>query len=487
MVMSKPIKHIVVLGDDVHAWSAAAYLSASLVKQGVDITVIESAQVSAGPMIYSMGVEAHEFHRRLQINEADLMTHIGGAYKYGTAFHDWLRDGERIVDTYSPVGEMMNRVHFHHYLSHLRELGHELSIEAFSISSMAALAGKFAHPKPGSLLDKLEYTYQLHGPNYLKFLKFFCGNRGVKTRSAELVDARRDTDNGNILALVFESGAELAADFYIDASSSQALLIGGVLAEPFTQTASLGGYDTELVSVEEVRSSTPLLNEMSRQKSAWVNEIALPGLRQRTMRFNSQQQERKTSDASHRSGLQSTKLAGWRAKPWSYNCLAIGDAATYLEPVYRSPIQLTHSALELWLSLYPATHSYQSLAEEYNRLTLMAFAHTRDVHALVLSFNEGLANNLPDSLHHRLTLFKETGRVAFYEADVLDMQQWAALLMRFGIWPQRTDVTLPSNDEQTLLGTLQRRRDQIEAAVSGMPKHDDLLAAIRQHKTQQAR
>jgi len=84
------------------------------------------------------------------------------------------------------------------------------------------------------------------------------------------------------------------------------------------------------------------------------------------------------------------------------------------------------------------------------------------------------------TLAHRLSLFQNTGRVAFYESDVLTESQWVNLFACFDFWPHYYDPLsngLAVRDAQGFLEELQSRN---EAYVKTMPNHDQLLNAIRQ-------
>ena len=107
-----------------------------------------------------------------------------------------------------------------------------------------------------------------------------------------------------------------------------------------------------------------------------------------------------------------------RSAPWSGNCLALGLAAGFLEPLESTSIHLIQSGIARFLSMLPRRGATATMAGEFNRQARFEWESVRDF--LILHYAANVrqgepfwdrcrAMPLPDSLAARLDLFRATG------------------------------------------------------------------------------
>lgn len=481
--MNTEIQHIAIIGGDLHAWTLATGLLLGLGKN-IQITVIADIQAEV-PGVTCLDLSAHAFHRKLGIQEQALVADFGASYCFGNRYcgfkeHDF-------TFTYSPVGEILDRINFHDYLSYLKQFDSSVEYANFSIASIAANENKFTHPQPNTAIEHLDYSIQLDRFRYMSFLQSSAKNNGVKHLKASVVSSVRD-DVGNIENLQLTNGESIKCDFVFDCVG----LISGAEVCVSDQEDALQDLsktikqNRELAWVCETKSETKVLRHCQKYPQGYLQRSYLPGLVYHQFFFD----EKSNSDAEIMAYLQENIAVippgssifkqhkpGINLKPWRHNVLAIGKAAAYVGQLLFNELLHTQTALERWLRMYPSKGGNDLLAIEYNRCTVLEYQHVHDVHCLILSADY---EQCAETLQYRVSLFENTGRVAFYENDVLEKHQWINLLIESGLWPKRSDPLLNALPLEKLSSRLFEIAAQNKKMAESFPKHDNLLQAIRE-------
>jgi tryptophan halogenase len=476
--MSSEIKNIVIVGGDIHAWTIATGLLVGVGKH-VTISVIDDAPTEL-PGVTSLDIPAHVFHRKLGLKEQALVANLGGAYCLGNSYTG--SENRESVYTYSPVGEMLNRVEFHDYVGRLRDTNKEVFFGDYSIAAVAAKENRFTHPQPDTPFKNLDYAMQLDTLRYKHFLRSSALANGVEHILSTVKSVSLD-ELGNTKKIVLNSNDEIDCDFIFDCLGS---LNSDQEMAAFRDLSNTILEDRQLAWVRETKSPTPILRRCEKHPQGWLQRSFLPGGEYLRFSFDSSN----SSDEDIHSYVQgllglipaglsefSSNKPGFNLTPWHGNVLSIGKAAGYVGNFLFNDLFHTHTALERWLRMYPSKVGSALLAQEYNRCAQMEYEHVHDVHCLIT----GVAKEaLPQTLKHRISLFKSTGRVAFYESDVLEKHQWVNLMIESGIWPDRSDPMLNTLSMEKLRLQLSDIAVRNKKIAQSFPEHDQLLQAIRQ-------
>jgi tryptophan halogenase len=114
------------------------------------------------------------------------------------------------------------------------------------------------------------------------------------------------------------------------------------------------------------------------------------------------------------------------------------------------------------------------LAEEYNRVALDELTNLRDYQALRYAlagrregiFWENLAQaKRPESLQGRIDLFREFGRFARGDHQILRQDDWVSSFLNFGFWPSSYDPIADMIDEERMKTDLERFRNEVQEAA----------------------
>ena len=80
--------------------------------------------------------------------------------------------------------------------------------------------------------------------------------------------------------------------------------------------------------------------------------------------------------------------------------------------------------------------------------------------------------SLPESLVHKMELFKSAGRVFRYEDELFSKPSWVAVLLGQGIMPNTVDPIISTLPEQQLEKSLGSMHHAMQTAATNMPSHN---------------
>jgi tryptophan halogenase len=178
---------------------------------------------------------------------------------------------------------------------------------------------------------------------------------------------------------------------------------------------------------------------------------------------------------------------GRRPEPWLRNCVALGDAAAMVEPLEWTNLHLAHSAIDRLVAMMPDRDCASVELWDFNRQCAAETDRVRDFLALHYAASDrteplwrGLRDAAPPaSLAHTLGLFRERGRLPFYEEETFGRDSWLAVLLGQGVVPAHVDplidVVPPSDSERAMAAM----RDAISRQVPALPTQAQFLASIQ--------
>jgi tryptophan halogenase len=172
---------------------------------------------------------------------------------------------------------------------------------------------------------------------------------------------------------------------------------------------------------------------------------------------------------------------------WEGNCVAIGLAGGFLEPLESTSIFLIQAAVMDLANLMPVPGRPidPRLAAEFNRLSSLQYDRVRDFLLLhyIANAREGQplwdhmrAMTLPDTLAHKIALFEESAAAPGYLYGLFSRDSWLSVLIGQGIEPQghsRLADRLSLEETEQRLADLRAR---IEAGLGTAPPHEEFIA-----------
>src|SRR5579862_4366929 len=175
---------------------------------------------------------------------------------------------------------------------------------------------------------------------------------------------------------------------------------------------------------------------------------------------------------------------GRRRKFWNRNCVAIGLAAGFLEPLESTSIALIQNAIGRLLELFPDRDFHPMLEAEFNRQSEQEFERVRDFIILHYAFSKRTDSalwdycrgmSLPDSLKFKIDLFRARGRPAIYDGEGFKEPSWIAIYNGLNVTPQAYDSLVDRRSEADIRSLLEERRTALRRIVETMPTHEQFI------------
>jgi tryptophan halogenase len=171
---------------------------------------------------------------------------------------------------------------------------------------------------------------------------------------------------------------------------------------------------------------------------------------------------------------------GQRLKQWSKNCVAIGLSSGFLEPLESTSIHLIQRSAIRLLRMFPQVRIEQSDIDEYNKQSRFDIETIRDfiiLHYCVTNrkdtpFWRYCRNmEIPETLAHRIRLFKETGRVFRLHNELFAENSWLQVMLGQGIVPDQYHPVVDVMDAEELDRFLKDVKSNVDTTVAQLPEH----------------
>ncbi len=455
-------RSIVVLGRDAPLWLAANVLHAALRPAGVTVTAIELPSQLHSSDIYATlpGIEA--LHNRLGLDEVDLLRGTRGAFSLGQNFIDLLGGGGKFFNAYGSYGAPIEGSDFFAHWAKAHDAGLAVALEDFSLTAAAARQGRVMIPDEASeAYGRADYGYHLPAIAYAGGLKSVATRTGISAMSANHIAVDRD-DAGDVLAIIAD-GRSVAGDLFIDATGTDAALIGMTLDVAQESWRAHFPVDRVFAARGPAFAPIPTYAELRAWHGGWTalhpGQAATHIVHAYTSGLMDDDDALRGAGAA--SGLTPVDAVlrpsdpGRRERAWAYNCVAIGAAACALDPIHNLDLHAIQLGLINLLTCFPVGGNAGASRDEYNRIMRSSFERLRDYQAAFYAFapwpglfwHGGREAVSPPTLAHIIATFRARGELPPMEDESIPADHWRAQLTGMEImpesWPPRIDATTP--------------------------------------------
>lgn len=497
------IKKIAIIGGGTSGWLAANHLGQVLKgRPGLSISVIESPDI---PIIGVGEGTVPSIRKSLQsfgISESEFIRTCDVTFKQSIKFVNWLDQTRH------------GKHNFYHHLFDIINLHQGDAVSAW----LAEQSGHFADfispqhlaceaakaPKQITTPEYagvLGYAYHL---NAAKFAKLLAKNAIEKFNVEHLLTTVHDVclgEDGAIESLQTEQG-NLSFDFYIDCSGFESILLAKALKVPFISKAQQLFIDTALVAQIPTQPAEviPPYTKATAHQAGWIWDIALTqrrgtGFVYSSGHMNQAEAERKfdyylggkLADIPHR---KITMTVGYRQQFWVKNCVALGLAQGFLEPIEATSILLTDFSARFIAERFPANiDDVDYLAKRFN--DTVGYAWERVVEFAKLHYclsdrtdsafwlDNQRQETIPEPLKERLNMWKSFSPIeedfpSKFEVFNLDNYLYVLYGMKYPTQPHDRELITKAN-LNVYLKKISKIKHQM---MDGLPEHRELIDKI---------
>ena len=370
--MGKPIRRVLVVGGGTAGWIAAGYLARRLGAPGADavsVSLVESADIG------TIGVGEGSFSSvklaftALGVDEPWFLKEASATFKQGNKFVDW---GETPQD---------GRHSFYYGFSFPTPARSGIDLipywllgaagdVPFGVAMGPQHAVCEARRGPKRITDQPyfgpeEYAYHFDAGKLAKVLGKVGEGLGVRRLIGTVRSVEQD-ETGAIVSVTTPEQGAIEADLFIDCTGFSARLIGQALGSPFKDMGGVLFQDSALaMQTPYAQPGGPLASATisTAHEAGWTWDIGLENRRGVGYVYSGRHTDDVRAEAVLRAylgaaadGLTARKLTfkvGYREDQWINNCVAIGLAGGFLEPLESTGIFMIGAASDLLSEVFP--------------------------------------------------------------------------------------------------------------------------------------
>lgn len=513
--MRRKIESIVIVGGGTAGWLTAGIVAARhkerIARGTLSVTLVESPDIPILGVGEGTWPTMRATLEAMGVSETEFFRQCDAAFKQGAKFAKWTTGA---ADDYYyhplmlPHGfTQLNLVP--HWLRHSDQVSFCDAVSAQGRICEANLAPKaITTPEYQALAN---YAYHLDAGKFATFLTNHCTKvLGVKHILANVREVLQTAD-GDIAAVQIDGDRRVDGDLFIDCTGFSALLLGKTLGVPFVPCNDSLFCDRALaVQVPYETDDAPVASHTisTAQSAGWIWDIGLPtrrgtGYVYSSAHIDEAQAQRELAayvgPGADTLNYRTIKInAGHRARFWERNCVAIGVAAGFLEPLEASAIVLIELSAKIVAEQLPACREVMDIvAKRFNETTLYRWGRIIDFLKLhyVLTKRTDTAfwrdivdeATISERLRDLMTLWRYQSPWIFDEFDRVEevfpaaSYQYVLYGMNFATEVVPEDVIASSERARKLIAD----NDNVTRKMAqALPRHRDLLNKIRDYGLQ---
>jgi tryptophan 7-halogenase len=388
-MISGTVKNIVILGGGSAGWLTAGVIAAehhANKPDGIKITLIESPDVAAIGVGEGTWPSMRSTLSKMGVSETDLFRECDASFKQGAKFAKWVT-GSQDDYYYHPL-VLPQGFYEADLVTNWQPLRDKISFtDAVCCQGVLCDAGKapkqITTPEFASVAN---YAYHLNSTKLGQFLQKHCTEKLGVNHVLDHVIRVKSKENGDIAALETKANGDIEGDLFIDCSGLHSLLMGKHFQIPFVSKKHILFNDTALaVQVPYASEDSPIASHTisTAQSAGWIWDIGLPTRKGVGIVFSSAhisddmaseelrkyiEQSLSPEKAADLSFRKITINPGHHETFWHRNCVAVGMAAGFLEPLEASALVLVEASAAMISNELPATRDVMDIvAKRFNQ------------------------------------------------------------------------------------------------------------------------
>ena len=498
------INAILIVGGGAAGWLTAGILAARY-GQTLAITLIESSDVPIIGVGEGSWPSLRNTLRDMGISEIDFFNECDASFKQGVKFINWRSSNEPHVYYHPfslPIGFLERNI-----ASAWLASGQQGAF-ANAVCAQEYLCEKNLAPRTADTAEyksHLNYGYHLDAGKFVTFLSRHCKEvLGVK-HVIGTIDKVNQDDNG-ITSIEIQKHdddkQQLHADLFIDCSGLKSLLLGETLGATFIDKSDQLFIDSAIAVQAPYDSETaPILpyTIAHAQDAGWIWDIGLYSRKGIGHAYSSRHmsEDQATAILGDYVGEGFEKLTtrklnipcGYREKFWIKNCVAIGMAAGFIEPLEASALVMVELAANCIRDQLPQHTSVMPIvAKRFNELQTYRWNNIVDFLKLHYVLSQRNTNfwkdnrdpaTLSDSLKESLQLWQyhvPYKKDFLHKEEVFPAASYQYILYGMGLRPE---LQFPFSDkEKAIFNRMQQENEKMKAGLERiLPDTRQLLKA----------
>lgn len=505
-----PIRSVVIVGGGTAGWMSALILARSLIDRGVEITLLESPTVPIIGVGEGSTPWLRGFFDSLGIEEFEWMPACHATYKCGITFDGWsTKPGfERYFHPFASMLDNLTMTQFvHNVEARINGANVHAHPDRFFIATRLAAARRAPKARESFPFD-VWHGYHFDAMLLGQFLHRKALERGVRYKSCHVTHATLDAD-GAIASVHTKEGETIKADLFVDCSGFAGLLIDKALKTPFISFANNLFNDAAVAIPSPSDASIPSETVSTALKHGWAWKIPLTSRYGNGYVYSTQfcSPDAAETELRERLGLLESDVQarhlkmriGRVTKHWNGNCLAIGLAQGFIEPLEATALLFIQKTAAAFVEFLEKGDLGAEAHDRFNEQVNEHFEGTRDY--IVTHYKTNTRNdtdywranaanlNLSDDLKKLYSLWMAGKSIAPGVRQQAigkgyPLFSWYSIMAGMGIFPEPRDLRQPTAQEARY--NLAEIDNLLERSSINYPDHRDALQGIAPRRTDPA-
>jgi len=512
------IKKIVIVGGGTAGWLAANHLAKNLLaneNNGVEITLVESENIPTIGVGEGTVPMMRQSLQHLGISETEFILECDATFKQGIKFVDWTKNPIKGQPSYYhhvfdyPQTSDIDLTAY--WLKNIKQSGNSY-VDTLSIQGQICDAG--LAPKlitTPEFQGAASYGYHLDANKFSALLAKNAVNKlGVKHIKADVTDITQH-ESGEIKSLLTQMHGEISADFFVDCTGFKSLLLGEKLNVPFKDKSNNLFVDHAVaIQVPYEEENAPIASHTisTALKNGWVWDIGLKERRGIGHVYSSSYVSHEQAEQELRNyigpiaeGANSRLISmniGYREKFWYKNCVALGLAQGFVEPLEATGLLVFDATAKMLAEQFPSSKLDMPLiAKQFNQRVAISWDNVIDfvkAHYCLSKRDDSefwldnrAESSIPDSLKERLARWKHQPPSAYDFAskfDIFNLENYQYILYGMDFETDMTNFSNRMSQDDKAKKVFADIQHQTNLAINKLPKHRDLIDKIYQHGLQ---
>ena len=484
----RKVHKVVIAGGGTAGWMAAASL-AKLLGKTLDITVVESDEIGTVGVGEATIPTLQTLHELLKIKEQDFVRAVQGTFKLGISFENWRDIGRNYIHSFGWTGQDSWAAGFQHFWLKGRRMGISREFGEYCKEWVAAKQRRFAVlPNHG-----LNYAYHFDASLYARFLRTMAEEHGAVRQEGRIEVVEQDPATGFITGLRLQSGQLVPGDLFIDCTGFRGMLIEQTLHAGYEDWTHWLPCDSA-VAVQTESLSPPLPYTRSIARAAgWQWRIPLQHRVGNGVVFSG---EHWSDDEAVNRLLENVEgevlteprvikfHTGQRRRHWHRNCVAMGLASGFIEPLESTSIHLIQRSVIRLIQMFPYDGIREPDVNEFNNQMKFEIDNVRDFIVLHYHVTDRTDTafwrrcrdmDIPDTLQHRIELFRQAGRVFKIPTELFGENSWIQVMLGQGLVPEQYHPIVNMMSDEELARFLTGIHDAVGKITSQLPDHQRFI------------
>lgn len=377
---------VIVLGGGSAGWLSAAIIASEYCSdESVEVALVESADIPTIGVGEGTWPTMRSTLKGIGVSETEFLRQCNASFKQGSKFVGWSTGGsdDSYYHPFSPPNEIEGKSAYSFWKENgqNQDFSRATCIQPYACD-LSKAPKQIATPEYGGVLN---YGYHLDAGKFTDFLKEHCISKLKVEHIVASVTGVNQDDSGFLQSLKLDSGGQVTGDLFIDCSGSRAALIDGIFGVGLVDLSQTSVNNRAVaVHVPYADDSEPIKSATvsTAQDSGWIWDIGLSSRRGvgyvYSNEFTSDEKAVETlsryvsNEAGQRVSLSPRSICikpGYRKEFWHKNCVAIGMAAGFIEPLEASALALVELSANFIRDELPRTKSTISLtARRFNEI-----------------------------------------------------------------------------------------------------------------------